>query len=1851
MPPSPTLTSTYFPPLDKCLTGDGRLISWKTAYRALNDLDNAFENTTLEEFLTDPDSIQFLSNALDPYLQPGAKTKADFETKTAPIHVSQSSNGDYDLEELKKDALWLSEKVDVEELVALRVVILEWQQRAQDQLLAAVTSNGNAEAASQAGLSVSTLKASTARMNGSVNAEKKAVFDFSTEEIRRNRQLEVYLEEKSYLLKTSTELVSQVAIKDKNPTRRKWIEDLAEKIAERQCRTNDAATHEAFCTTCIEAIDSMLTPLLDPAKTPQIFKSDEAKAIMLEAATFSDIITAMRMLLANISSLQTFPGYNTVSAWFKLMAKMNFFQNVVPSPALPSVDVLQSLSSIISVMMLHIPETVDRLRRSYESMLSGAVQYPQLDGEQAYYTNEACFREINLIFFNAAQENVFVASPAIFGWSIIASLIRDIANLLRERREQQHEESSDGEHGKRRASRRDSREEFTIYEKLYMHMQDLELEVEAREDPVAFFARVSVDTTFAIVPKLSAVVASTYGSELEAATSFHSRRTLLSLVGEGMLLVSYGAEVLEAVLGLLSPDAPGRYTALDTHVVDDFLSNDVFRETVLEQALARYPFELSPLLRLLTVLAPASNLNTAGPTNLVEQLERMQTLTVMVTEDFRDYALENEDENINSMVLTRYVPLFASKQALEYGVTGLGQRALTIGTEGEEQSNVLAIPAGAAGSVVKESRPLVFRLEHEHSALEYLGLLLCTILPNSEFVTAPFEDTLDRSTAAEIITLITALVEETLKQHQGVEEVRRRLLGRLSYALPESQDIVSVIADILEMELLSHLNQSYQEGSLELLIASAEFLDQLTGVSPERVWSLLARSSLLGLSGGVTALAAVVGGTEVQTGRFRFLKACVSFYSHLINDAIAGLVKRRAKMNKISNRFDSTMPYQDTTPERTMTMVINAYQTVMMDAWQNLGEWRFSLAGEKIEVTSGLVTTFTRLLVSTYGVAGASAERGISSLLFPAAKILLDAFNTTNNGSALQTFGMMLPAGYALSDRNLPAGERRRLINQMIGAYHFLATLIRVNRMVDSPNQKTPDLGRRILKLTPYLASLQSIDLSLRRSTSTLMTELVLDLNNDVSTSPPSLLGQLSTEAGKNFLAVITQLDRPLKDLETECEIWNFLSTVMGSKQQWFAIYLLTGALPKDRLKNHDASNGKSILTYALDQLSDISEMEPERAKAILKFIVSAQSAWAWATTEVRSHHDFFKKALGWMNSLAPPTRKPNIAEELILANEHQMAAYLCDILTGSVHAAREIGEKNPLVFVFKKSNVQFSHSLDFLRQHACNVDGYNRSLHRNLAENFSKKFHGSKVADFARAEANPATFGREYFYDVALADRVLGHEVAWRGREYNGRQQGFDDEFARANVNLSLFDSERNLLKSWRVLATSLCDYVSEDASLQSELALTAARCLQTNAEANFDIQGMDEIASIRADMAFVLISKLVGAEVSNQAMKEVLPVTWDLIRSTPVNYDVATAAEDLRYYRTLLQILYLSIQPYVYMKADGHIDPRDRETRETDETKIQYLDPDVAATFVQIVERVIATGFRALCGNLHNDIDMATPADFALLTAILQAILSVHGIDAVHPQIANVIASSSLVRGALSLYSWADQPAEVMGQDPVYGEVGINFLLALSSLRPVAEQMAVEGALVQLSSANLSNYFRKLGGKGPFDEPRRMFGIWTEGFLPLCLNLLDAVGPAIAADISAFLNEFPEQLSRAETSLENVAPSLRNPHAGAITLGLVSEASSLCLLGRILESDTARGAADGINSAEVPKLEFVWRKVREDVAGLVRQRTSLASRIVAVGEREEEWRSLEAPGSGVDNVLMKKVLGVIEGIEGLGE
>ena len=151
-----------------------------------------FENkygSTLAEFFKDNAARRALDNPLEPFAPPSADTKTAFEALTSAINVTPTDDGSYNITQIKEDAVWLSNEAKVDEITALRLVVLEWQSRARAQLL----STGNA-AGSQAPEDSFGNSLNKSAFLAGARAQTQDALLFNTSNERRARLLRIYLE-------------------------------------------------------------------------------------------------------------------------------------------------------------------------------------------------------------------------------------------------------------------------------------------------------------------------------------------------------------------------------------------------------------------------------------------------------------------------------------------------------------------------------------------------------------------------------------------------------------------------------------------------------------------------------------------------------------------------------------------------------------------------------------------------------------------------------------------------------------------------------------------------------------------------------------------------------------------------------------------------------------------------------------------------------------------------------------------------------------------------------------------------------------------------------------------------------------------------------------------------------------------------------------------------------------------------------------------------------------------------------------------------------------------------------------------------------------------------------------------------------------------------------------------------------------------------------------------------------------------------------------------------------------------------------------------------------------------------
>ena len=394
------------------------------------------------------------------------------------------------------------------------------------------------------------------------------------------------------------------------------------------------------------------------------------------------------------------------------------------------------------------------------------------------------------------------------------------------------------------------------------------------------------------------------------------------------------------------------------------------------------------------------------------------------------------------------------------------------------------------------------------------------------------------------------------------------------------------------------------------------------------------------------------------------------------------------------------------------------------------------------------------------------------------------------------------------------------------------------------------------------------------------------------------------------------------------------------------------------------------------------------------------------------------------------------------------------------------------------------------------------------------------------------------------------------------------------------------------------------------------------------------------RADLAFTLLQKLVEVKSDENEAKAILKTAWSLTSRHNKILESALQEEAAEYYRLLYRILYLALQLHVATKNPHH---------GSDGNHNQTNSPSIVSTVYEILSEGVAQRFRSLTVLVHSSPHLVKIPDFSLTTAMLSSCLQVTGLERESSRLLAAFSDSRTAQCAATLLSWSDQLAASTSNDPVFGEIALDFLVELSSETALAESLAVEGILSQVLSTNV---IRVLQSKpyGPLDQPGRMFTMWARGFLPLALNLLNAIGPPIASEVTTALNLFPHQLAQASNAFASGARSLSLPR-GCITLSMAIEAHTLALIVSVLKSFREAGASAAVSANEIGELNWNFAQVTEDIEGWLQNRDSLREKIVATDKKEEGWsrRKPTDPNALSMSVLEEKIVDELKGVVGV--
>ncbi|KAK5017149.1 hypothetical protein LTR39_001705, partial [Cryomyces antarcticus] len=626
------------------------------------------------------------------------------------------------------------------------------------------------------------------------------------------------------------------------------------------------------------------------------------------------------------------------------------------------------------------------------------------------------------------------------------------------------------------------------------------------------------------------------------------------------------------------------------------------------------------------------------------------------------------------------------------------------------------------------------------------------------------------------------------------------------------------------------------------------------------------RLHLLEVDGSGGSLAVIVTSTEMMIGRYDFLIGAVRVFEALVEDAILHAVARKTTTKELT-RFSSTPVSASGTSNKVMSKVLFAFQRTLVDVFQSIPSWKFVDTRDKLEINTRILATFDRVLRYTYGFDDTpDTSQKITGVLASAANYLIDVFlSATSNDLPSRPILNILYTGITTPRPANTGAAARSYLSQTCSTLAFITTLLSTGLLLDIPSSH---LEAHLFKALPLLVRLYSMHESYKSAIVILLDSLVRSAGRSEG-EPASLVGHLGPETAKCFLRVLSEFHKPLPNVDLEVNIWRLLSSVVSHRQQWFAIYILTGSTPRDSLRstNKGTATGRSkpLITYALDQLSGIQQLDSRRATALLEFVSLAQSHWPWAANDVRKHPKFLSSVMDYIGGLVPLKSQANPEAVVRFSNENRMAAYSSEILAMYLHEARQIGDVSMVRDLIPK--------LSYLRDNGVTVSGYNSSLHANLKRNFESKFPNCTLSSFKRTLLMRAGFGSSYVYDLGFANKLLSFSPAWTG----SRNQGFSVEVARANINLSLVESQVMLLKGWKLLAIELSNITGQEPRLQKQLARVIADCLSANTVSNMPHGIFKSLVHIRVDLAFILIQKLAGVKSQEPEVVSLFLVAWE--------------------------------------------------------------------------------------------------------------------------------------------------------------------------------------------------------------------------------------------------------------------------------------------------------------------------------------------------------------------------------------
>ncbi len=259
--------------------------------------------------------------------------------------------------------------------------------------------------------------------------------------------------------------------------------------------------------------------------------------------------------------------------------------------------------------------------------------------------------------------------------------------------------------------------------------------------------------------------------------------------------------------------------------------------------------------------------------------------------------------------------------------------------------------------------------------------------------------------------------------------------------------------------------------------------------------------------------------------------------------------------------------------------------------------------------------------------------------------------------------------------------------------------------------------------------------------------------------------------------------------------------------------------------------------------------------------------------------------------------------------------------------------------------------------------------------------------------------------------------------------------------------------------------------------------------------------ICTTRAVLVFNLLQSIKNRR-RDDHFGSILVLCWNSLFTGDPNYTEQIASNDRFYCQVMLRMAYFCFQRLDDIKLS-------QLPAKTFHPAISGLfDTMVIKTFSKLIN--MAKSGKLVSGEMD------------LVIALLQQILAINEVDIIMSQFVSIVNQSDCMRACLSLFSWSAKL--IVEEEPLYGELALLFLLEISIIPDLAEQMAIHGIIDSFLESKVSEELQQ-GGVTSMDNPC-LHRIWAKGMLPLVINLFMHLDTRFANQTKTFLKIFWPQI-----------------------------------------------------------------------------------------------------------------------------